>query len=94
MAKSAESLEKKRVEFPGSAKKCKRVRNSLKRKNLNMVGSDEWRGRSSRMGIVGIHPAVFVRVARKGLRGYGTWKSAQGIDFKEVILARFLRNFG
>jgi hypothetical protein len=29
------------------------------------------------MGIVGAHPAVFVRVANKGLRGYGTWKSAE-----------------
>jgi hypothetical protein len=27
------------------------------------------------MGIVGTHPAVFVRVANKGLAGYGTWKS-------------------
>ena len=43
----------------------------MKRKNLNAVESDEWRGMSSRMGIVGIHPAVFVRVANKGLRGYG-----------------------
>jgi hypothetical protein len=40
------------------------------------------------MGIVGIHPAVFVRVARhggqasKGLAGYGTWKSAQRAEKK------------
>jgi hypothetical protein len=33
--KSAESLEKKRVEFFANAKKCKRVRNNVKRKNLN-----------------------------------------------------------
>jgi hypothetical protein len=26
------------------------------------------------MGILGTHPAVFVRVANKGLAGYGTWK--------------------
>jgi hypothetical protein len=26
---------------------------------------------SSRMGIVGTHPAVFVRVASKGVTGYG-----------------------
>jgi hypothetical protein len=32
------------------------------------------------MGIVGIHPAVFVRVAGKGLAGYGTWKSAQAVE--------------
>jgi hypothetical protein len=29
------------------------------------------------MGIVGVHPAVFVRVARKGVTGYVTWKSVQ-----------------
>ncbi len=28
-------------------------------------------GMSSRMGIVGTHPAVFVRVANTGLTGYG-----------------------
>jgi hypothetical protein len=32
------------------------------------------------MGIVGIHPAVFVRVASKGVTGYGTWKSVQAIE--------------
>ena len=32
------------------------------------------------MGRVGIHPAVFVRVASKGLIGYGTWKSTEAID--------------
>jgi hypothetical protein len=32
------------------------------------------------MGIVGVHPAVFVRVASKGVTGYGTWKSAQAIE--------------
>ena len=26
------------------------------------------------MGIVGTHPAVFVRVANKGVAGYRTWK--------------------
>jgi hypothetical protein len=35
---------------------------------------------SSKMGRVDIHPAVFVRVAGKGLRGYGTWKSVEAID--------------
>jgi hypothetical protein len=33
------------------------------------------RATSSRMGIVGTHPAVFVRVANTGVTGYGTWKS-------------------
>jgi hypothetical protein len=32
------------------------------------------------MGIVGMHPAVFVRVASKELTGYGTWKSLQGAE--------------
>jgi hypothetical protein len=27
------------------------------------------------MGRKRVHPAVFVRVANKGLRAYGTWKS-------------------
>jgi hypothetical protein len=33
-AKSAESLEKKRVEFCASAKKCKRVRKGMKREGI------------------------------------------------------------
>ena len=40
---------------------------------------------SSRMGIVGWHPAVYVRAANKELTVYGTWKSAQGADLKEFI---------
>ncbi len=42
LAKSAEAIEKKRVEFLWSAKKCKRVRKNVKRKNLSIVASDEW----------------------------------------------------
>jgi hypothetical protein len=38
LAKSAETIEKKRVEFLGSAKKRKRVRKNVKRKNLSGVG--------------------------------------------------------
>jgi hypothetical protein len=34
------------------------------------------------MGIVGTHPAVFVRVANTGLTRYGTWKSTQRIENK------------
>jgi hypothetical protein len=34
-----------------------------------LVGS-EWRALSSEMRIIGIHPAVFLRVASKGLTGY------------------------
>ena len=43
------------------------------------------------MGRVGIHPAVFVRVASKGLTGYGTWKSAQRIENKGFAIALFSR---
>jgi hypothetical protein len=41
------------------------------------------------MGIVGIHPAVFVRVASKGLAGYGTWKSAQRAENKWICKMPF-----
>jgi hypothetical protein len=40
---------------------------------------------SSRMGIVGVYPAVYVRAANKELTVYGTWKSAQGADLKGFI---------
>ena len=41
------------------------------------------------MGIVGVYPAVYIRAANKGLRGYGTWKSAQGADLKGFIFGFF-----
>jgi hypothetical protein len=50
----------------------------LKRKGTKSSG--EGSTTSSRMGIVGIHQAVFARVASKGLTGYGTWKSAQALE--------------
>jgi hypothetical protein len=34
------------------------------------------------MGIIEVHPAVFVRVANKGLRTYGKWKSAEVLENK------------
>jgi len=43
------------------------------------------------MGIVGTHPAVFVRVASKGLTAYRTWKSAEAIENKGRKSRRFLR---
>jgi hypothetical protein len=43
------------------------------------------------MGRVGIHPAVFVRVASKGVTGYGTWKSAQRIENKGSTKRFFAR---
>src|SRR5882672_6304772 len=44
-------------------------------KRNNEDGSSGRMAWDSRMGIVGTHPAVFVRVANKGVAGYGTWKS-------------------
>jgi hypothetical protein len=47
---------------------------------------------SSRMGIVGTHPAVFVRVASKGLTGYVTWKSGEALDSKGIETSIFREN--
>src|SRR6266849_995009 len=46
----------------------------------------ERRGRvaGSRMGIVGTHPAVFVRVANKGVAGYGSWKKVPKMGDREI----------
>jgi hypothetical protein len=46
------------------------------------------------MGSVGIHPAVFVRVASKGVAGYGTWKSAQRIENNGFTKRLFARKGG
>ena len=35
-------------------------------------------------------PAVFVRVANTGVRGYGTWKSAQAHENKRAIRERLI----
>jgi hypothetical protein len=43
------------------------------------------------MGIVGIHPAVFIRVGSKGVTGYGTWKSAQRKENRRFANALFAR---
>jgi hypothetical protein len=42
-AKSAETIGNKGVEFLINAKKRKRVRKNVKRKNLSIVASEEWR---------------------------------------------------
>ena len=78
-AKSAESLENKRVEFFVNAKKCKRVRKGLKGKgignrlknHLRFVVTRSIVGRvvSSKMGIVGIHPGSFRKSGK--CRTYG-----------------------
>jgi len=36
------------------------------------------------MGIVGTHPAVFVRVANKGVAGYGSWKKVPKMGDREI----------
>jgi hypothetical protein len=43
------------------------------------------------MGIVGINPVVFVRVASTGVTGYGTWKSAQRKENRRFANALFAR---
>src|SRR5712691_1645460 len=69
-AKSAESLENKRVEFLVSAKKRKRVRKNVKRKDLSIVASDEWRMMSSWMrGTAPPPPVFFVTAHSKGVAG-------------------------
>jgi len=40
---------------------------------------------------LGIPPAVFVRVANKGLTGYGKWKSAQAAEKTEDSLGAWER---
>ena len=50
----------------------------LKKKGTKSSG--EGSATRSRMGIVGTHPAVFVRAASNGLTGYGTWQSAQALE--------------
>jgi len=43
---------------------------------------------SSRMGRIPPHPAVFVRVASKGLTAYGTWKSVRKMEDAAATEAR------
>jgi hypothetical protein len=86
LTRSAEALEKKRVGLFVGAKKCKRVRKDLKRKNLNTVES------SRRQPALAVPkweeyphtPGVFVRVANRGLAGYGTWKKIRKMGDREA----------
>src|SRR5712664_4668995 len=80
LRKSAESLEKKRVVFLMSAKMCKRVRKSVKGKE---IGQKRWRVGGSRRCIRDAecafegwnvertrrHPAVFVKADSKRVTG-------------------------
>src|SRR6266571_1886632 len=68
-AKSVELHENKWVEFLICAKKCKRVWNCLKRKDLNIVGSDEWRVANSGVARMTPTPSVFVSADSKRLTG-------------------------
>jgi hypothetical protein len=85
-AKSAESLENKRVDILVSAKKRKRARKSVKRKNLNTAASDE--RRVPKWEEYPHTPGVFVRVANKGVAGYGTWKSVRKIEYGTATESR------
>src|SRR6266705_5280097 len=84
-AKSSELLENKRVEFLGGARKRKRVWNSLKRKDLNIVSSDEWRVANSGMAGMTPTPHLSVSADSKRLTG-GFFVSA---DSKGVISPLF-----
>jgi hypothetical protein len=66
LAKSAESIEKKRVELCETAKECKKAQKSaqeFERKELESVVNDEWRvgSVSSELGILGTHPRQFTQ---------------------------------
>ena len=72
------------------------MRKGVKRKNLNTVvsASDECRAPlrccnrfEPERELLVYTPAVFVRVASKGLTGYGTWK---GVRRMEDRLVRFV----
>src|SRR6266567_2949011 len=59
--KERELHENKWVEFLICAKKCKRVWNFLKRKDLNIVGSDERRVANSGVTRMSPHPPSFCK---------------------------------
>jgi hypothetical protein len=46
------------------------------------------------MGIVGVHPAVFVKVANTGLVGYGTWKSVRKMEDRQRVEGIMRKTFG
>jgi hypothetical protein len=66
--KSAEAVEKKRVEFLGSAKERKRVRKNVKRRNLNNAASPiaDTAGAVPKWEEYPHTPGVFVRARNKG----------------------------
>ena len=73
------------------------MRKGVKRKNLNTVvsASDECRAPlrccnrfEPERELLVYTPAVFVRVASKGLTGYGTWKSVRRMEDRLVRSVR------
>jgi len=81
--KSAQAVEKKRVEFFVSAKKRKRVWKNVKRQRDRWKGIRVWEMcpwstlRVPNREELVYTPAVLVRVASKGLAGYRTWKKVR-----------------
>src|SRR6266496_1357928 len=67
--KSSELHENKRVEFLAGARKRKRVWNSLKRKDLNIVCSDKWRVANSGVARMTPTPPLFVSADSTGVTG-------------------------
>src|SRR6266571_1825931 len=67
--KSPELQENKRVEFLAGARKRKRVWNRLKRKDLNIVGSDVWRVANSGVARMTPTPHLSVSADSKRLTG-------------------------
>src|SRR6266446_5896545 len=86
-AKSSELLENKRVEFLTGARKRKRVWNSLKRKDLNIVGSDEWRVANSGVARMTPHPTPQVSASADSKRLTGEFLVSA--DSKGVISPLF-----
>ena len=90
-AKSAESLENKRVEFfcvQKSAQECEK-------KGLEYICELKMTDGEFRSVALGVNqngncwytpPVVFVRVASKGVAGYGTWKSVRRMGVRFVSL--------
>src|SRR2546426_10893366 len=62
-------MKNKRVEFLAGARKRKRVWNSLKKKDLNIVGSDEWRVANSGVARMTPTPHLFVSADSTGVTG-------------------------
>ena len=67
-----------------NAKESKRVRKSMEKKDLREMASDEWL--VPEWELLVHPPAFFVRVASKGVAGYGTWKSVRRMEAALFVL--------